>query len=170
MPKHLTAGLLLALATGSALAQGRPSVSIELSTPTPRVRLDQVIALYVSLSNTEARRRVVLRGEPGFGDAGGIRIDFEDDRGTRSLLPTTPGTLTLSEAQEGNRAIVLEPGESIGMHRMLPVAAVFQKPGRYKLRAYYESPTPSTRNPNVDRNNVEGATAQPDDLTIEVTQ
>lgn len=170
MWKHLPVALLLALASNAVFAQGRPSVEVTVSTPTPKVRLDEELAIHVFIQNAEQQRRVALRGEPGFSEAGGVRIEFADEQGTRSLLPTTAGTLSIAEAREGNRAIVLEPGEGIGMHRRLPVEAVFQRPGRYTIRAFYESPSPSARNPNVDRNNVEGATAQSAELTIEVTQ
>jgi len=170
MWKHLLAALLLALASSGVFAQGRPSAQITISTPTPTVRLDEELAIHVFIQNAEQQRRVVLRGEPGFSEAGGVRIEFSDERGTRSLLPTTQGTLSLAEAREGDRAMVLEPGEGIGMHRRLPVEAVFQRPGRYTIRALYESPSPTARNPSVDRNNVEGATAQSAELIIEVTQ
>lgn len=169
MWKHLLAALLLALASSAVFAQGRPSVQVTVSTPTPKVRLDEEIAIHVFIQNAEQQRRVALRGEPGFSEAGGVRIEFSDERGTRSLIPATRGTLSLSEAREGDRAMVLEPGEGLGLQRRLPVEAVFQRPGRYTIRAFYESPSPSARNPSVDRNNVEGVTAQSAELTIEVT-
>lgn len=161
---------LLLLLSSASFAQTRSPLEITLHTTSTKVTRDQTIPVQVILRNVDERQRVVLRGEPGFSEAGGIELSASDQRGAATRLDRSRGAMSLREAQEGDRRVVLAPGESLGVHRRIHVGSVFRTPGTYTLKALYQSPVPAERNPSIDARNIEGSRAESAGLTIEVTE
>lgn len=162
--------LLAVLAPCAAPAQSTPSLSAELLTPTDQLRLGGVVQFTVLLRNTDTQRSVVLRGEPGFGPAGGMELVITDGQGVSRSLPATSGDMTLEQAQTGTRRMLLPPGHGHAVYRQMPVQTLFPSVGQYQLRVNYSSPMPTPGNPSVASNAIEGSQATTATVAIEVVE
>jgi hypothetical protein len=158
--RSLLLGVVSLVLSASAIAQPPSPLSVELRTPTREVRRGDLFLLQVGLSNVDEARTVVLRGDPGFGPAGGLELRVTDSQGRTTIAPRTVSYVTLSEAQDGVRKTLLRPGQALWINRHVRVRDLFPAPGSYRLEVRYTSPSPSSRSPALPGRVVEGASEQ----------
>lgn len=164
------AGALLSAVLCSPLTWAKQAGPLEVSldVPTVQLHLTDTMVAQVAMNNTDAHRRVVLRGEPGFSAGGGLTLMITDSSGTTRSAPAMPGELSLSDAQSGARHVVLEPGHGMGMHRRDAVSALFPSAGRYQLQVIYRSPMPTADNPSANAGDLEGTETVSNVVAIDV--
>lgn len=152
-----------------ALAQRPDPLSLTIRTRTEPLSLSrgafQVVAI---LRNQDNNRRVVLRGLPDYSEAGGLTLRITDPGGTIRTLPATRGFITLEQARNGTRKLILKPGNGITVPRVEPANVIFPAPGTYRIQVSYQSPSPSSNNANAGRDGVEGATATSQQVDVTV--
>ncbi len=167
---HYATVLLLALAANVSPAQSGPSVAVELRTP-PTIHLARAVPMVVLVRNTDPQhRRVVLRGQLGFSQAGGLELVIIDSQGTRRSIAPTPGDMTLEEARTGSRRVVLDAGHGMGIQRRTQALDMFPTVGHYQVQVNYRSPMPVNGNPSVIGDEVEGSEATSNVVDVEVVQ
>ena len=162
--------MLIALAPIAAIAQSEPRVEVTLHTPVTQVRRGQTLPVTVIVQSTEERRRTVLRGDPGFTEAGGIELVAIDEAGTEFRLSPTRSEWTRDQVRSGDRRVVLEPRTGFGMQRRVRAADWFPRAGRYELVASYASPLPVEGNRSVIEGDIEGSVGTSLPVVIEVMQ
>ncbi len=161
--------LIIALAFSSAIqAQPNSPLKVELHSNSVRVHGRSLLTLNVILRNTDSHRVVVLRGEPGFAEAGGLELVIVDQQGANQPARASLGILSLEEARDGAQHVKLAPGHGLGLHRRDRVSDLFPKPGRYHVLVNYRSPTPSIGNRSVSSGAVEGSQATSNTIEIDV--
>lgn len=130
------------------------------------VSLAGQIEVSAVLTNTDDRRQVVLRGEPGWTAAGGFSIEVTDASGNRRATKPEEGGITLEVASTGSRRFLLTPGFAYGTSRVMDAKDLFSSPGTYTLRVIYQAPKPG--NGQGNGNALEGETASAEPVTVTV--
>lgn len=164
----LAVSLIVGLSTPS-MADPASSLDLLLRVSPPTVRRDQRVTMEVLVQNRD-RRRVVLRGVPGFTDTGGISLVVIDASGVRTPVELERGELSAAEVRSGERRTLLNADEALGTYVQFNAAKLFPKAGRYEIVASYASPHPSAGNRSVVAGEVEGSQAVSQPVAIEVTQ
>jgi hypothetical protein len=165
---------VLGLAWGAAMfsspapAQAPAPLELTLRAPTS-VHTDAIAEFQVILANRNPNRTVALRGGPGFSDAGGLVLVFVDDAGHRHVAPPAYSEVTLEQARDGSRALLLQPQHALSLHRRGRMSELAPGPGRYRVHVEYSSPTPLPAVASAS-SHVENATAVSPSFEIEVRQ
>jgi hypothetical protein len=139
--------LLCCAFSGAALAQaGQQALRINLDVARSSQSPDASLTLNVSFTNQHPQRRVVLRGELGFGRHGGVEVEITDPSGAKRMLPATLGDFTLTEQDRNERAVFVMPGEGVGLVRRFRASEIRTVPGTYAIQVLYRSPMPTSAN------------------------
>ena len=162
-----TLAALLALAPLSAAADAaKKALTLHVEVAPRAVSLSGQIEVSAVLTNTDERRQVVLRGEPGWTAAGGFSIEVTDASGNRRAAKPEAGGITLEDASTGSRRFLLTPGFAYGTSRVIDAKELFLAPGTYTLRVIYQAPKPA--NGQGNGNGLEGETASAEPVTVTV--
>lgn len=162
--------LLATLIPIAASAQSDSLLEATVRLSKTKVKRDGAVSLLVILRNTSKSDRVVLRGNPGFTEAGGLTVVATNGRGERLELPATRDDLTREDARRSDRRVVLGPEEGLGFSRPVRVNRWFPTPGRYQVTVDYASPTPTNENRAVVSGEIEGSRTTSAPVSIEVVE
>ena len=165
--KFLYAALLWMLLLSPAVAD--PALDLRVHVPFVRASLSATIPVAIVWTNRSTSQRVVLRGEPGPTQAGGLSLFVVDDNGVSRALVRLAGRLSLDEVVNGSRRIELAPGHGHGISKRFRVNEIFPAPGRYRIEARYQSPLPVAGNSTISPGAIEGSSAVAMSVEIEVT-
>ena len=127
----------------------------------------QRVYLTATLQN-QGQSPVVLRGARDLSAGGGFALTVKTPSGQTTSLPATPG-MSLAEAQTGERHIVIRPGAGIRLRFPIDIqSSFFSQKGKYGITLSYQSPAPSPGNTTVIPGQLEGESADPAVLTLNV--
>jgi hypothetical protein len=157
----------LASLTTPLPAQNR-NLELSLRLSQQAMSMNSSLAVVVTWRNLSGDHAVALRGEPGPSDSGGLEFVVMDANGSNRALTPFRGRLSAAEVAAGDRKVDLSPGHGHGISFRLTPRDLFPGPGRYQVGVRYASPLPSSGNPSVRAEVLEGARAESRLYEVEV--
>lgn len=148
---------LLTLGTYPAWSQNTADVALTVAVNPDAPKVNGQVLIQVVILNTREQGKINLRGQPGFGAAGGLTLVIEDADGRRRTIAPAADTLNPAQPVAGDRRVVLTPGQALGLQRREATANLFPAPGRYRLFVTYASPRPNASTTSSVSDAVEGA-------------
>ncbi len=168
VPRWLLLCALASVLVSQARAQSSAPLDLTLHVPATQVQRAGALSLAVVFRNGDAQQMLVLRGQPAFGDGGGMQLSVTDAGGLRRVVTVASASAALGDAAAAERVQILPPGHGLSVHRRMQAAALFPAPGRYRLEVSYTPPEhPQTA---LVAGSVDATAAVSGQVEVEVTQ
>ena len=164
----LLLGVLAPFLTPVAHAQSSAPLHLSLHVPAAQVRREGTLSLALVFRNGDAQQMLVLRGQPAFGDGGGMQLTVTDAGGLRRVVTVASASAALGDPAGPERVQILPPGHGISVHRRMQAAALFPSPGHYRLEISYTPPEHSQT--ALLAGTVDATAAVSGQVEVEVTQ
>ena len=159
---------LLALALPAAVLAQKSNLLVTAAVSPRTINQGGVVQLDARIQNDARSKSVVLRGEPGWTTQGGVSLLVTDAAGNVRTIAAELGGLSAEEARNGNRKLVLKPGEGVSLTRQIATTELFPRAGTYTVVVSYRSPQPGNGNRSINPDELEGESAQSEPVTVSV--